>query len=445
MKKLFSLMIALLLVACLAFTLTGCNFIATNDNTTDNGVNGGITPEGGTSGSQTGGGNTGSTGGSENVVLKDVTFSVNSQRQKYQTTDAIQVVRRSVVAIEMASNSVGAGVIVDVSVEGDSQTDVYIITCHHVISETGDLNVLIPNENGEYDDNDYIFTGTIGGDIALNANKAVTLIGGVQRADIAVIKLDLTKPATSGKLLDVSKIVKAYIAPDEYSAKLGEEVFAIGNPTGALPGWVSCGTIASMESESLVEEVGNMLLMGIDVSTNPGNSGGGLFNSYGELIGITNAGNTSYNGINFAIPLYTSNKGVDGAIDLGVNNVVKNLMGTKTAENYGFLPGQRVLFGITVAKLKGTDYPTVSAVTSGSLAQTAGFKVNDIITKVQVNDNSEIVITSYQAYVDAMDELNMGDVLKVTVSRKVNGATESKVLTLKVTQYHFCNTGVFPE
>ncbi len=443
MKKLIRIFIAILMVTCLAFSLGGCEFIVTNNELNNDG-SGGITTEGG----QTGGGNTnsGSSSGSQNVTLKEVTFCVNSERQEYSRTDAIGKVQKSVVAIEMGSGSSGAGVIANVDLEGDTEDDVYIITCHHVISQKGDLNVLLPDENAKYGDNDYVFSGTIGGDVSANQNKAVTLVGGVEKADIAVLKLDISKPAVSGKVLDKTKIVKVNLAPDEYQAQLGEEVFAIGNPTGGLPGWVSCGSIASLESDSLVEDIGNMLLMGIDVATNPGNSGGGLFNLYGELIGITNAGNTNYNGINFAIPLYTSNKDADGVIDLGVKNVVKNLMGTKTAENYGFLPGQRVTFGLTVSKLVGTDYPTVSAVTKDSLAAAAGFKVNDRISKVKVGDASEVNITSYELYIEQMDTMKLGDVIIITVLRPINSSyAETKVLQLQVEQYHFCNTGIFPE
>ena len=110
---------------------------------------------------------------------------------------------------------------------------------------------------------------------------------------IGVIKINLSKPAKSGKVLSVSKIVKAVIPASNYKVTQGETVFAIGNPTGGLPGWLCSGIVASLENSIPVSDIGNMKLMGISAPTNPGNSGGGLFNMYGELIGITNAGNTT--------------------------------------------------------------------------------------------------------------------------------------------------------
>ena len=239
-----------------------------------------------------------------------------NKRVKLDMEEAVEKVERTAVALQVDSGA-GSGVIVDVKFEGDDvswkkdDNMIYIITCHHMVSNTENITVMIPDENCSYSNEDYIFEGKIGSETPSyyeSQGYAVTLVGGDMESDIAIIKINLAKKAKSGNILSKDKIVMATIPSEEsgYKVKKGETVFSVGNPTGTLPGTVSGGVVSYLERETSVNEVGNMMLMQIDVSTNPGNSGGGLYNLYGELIGITNAGNTNYVGINFAIPCYLS-------------------------------------------------------------------------------------------------------------------------------------------
>lgn len=378
-------------------------------------------------------------------------LGVNIKEQPVDTRQLLTLeqanvkVERSIVAIETTGGA-GAGVIIDLDIENVNDDNViYIATCHHVIESKGDIAVYIPDaENPDnYLNTDYIFTGTIGGLISDNQNKAVTLVGSDFKADIGVIKIDLSKPALSGNTLSVSKIIKAVIPTSDYKVTQGETVFAIGNPTGGLPGWLCSGIVASLEETIPVSDIGNMKLMGISAPTNPGNSGGGLFNMYGELIGITNAGNTAYDAINFAIPLYTSDKDVSGSIDNGVVNMVQQLVASSTATNYGYVAGRKVMFGITVAKNANSDDTYILSVTEGSLAQEAGIKKDDVIIGVKVNDVEKPEVDTYEEINQALASLKIGDKVTLRLKRK-NTQTQTTTLEVSMTtkQYHFCNTGL---
>jgi len=104
-------------------------------------------------------------------------------------------------------------------------------------------------------------------------------------------------------------------AGDSGKLAVGELAVVIGNPLGRLGGSVTEGIISALGRN--IEIGGQVLnLLQTSAAVNPGNSGGGLFNRYGELVGVVNAksGGTNIEGIGFAIP---SNK---------VNAVVKALM-----------------------------------------------------------------------------------------------------------------------
>ena len=120
---------------------------------------------------------------------------------------------------------------------------------------------------------------------------------------------------------------------DSDELKVGQEVVAVGNPLGELGGTVTNGIISALSRDVNIEGT-EMTLIQTNAAVNPGNSGGGLFNMYGELIGIVNAksttssSGTSVEGIAFAIP---------------VNTAVK--VSTELV-NYGYVRG-KVMLGIS--------------------------------------------------------------------------------------------------
>ncbi len=367
-----------------------------------------------------------------------------NQNSALTVEQVVGIAKKSIVAIQLTvgnSVSYGAGVCIDLG-ETD-QNILYIITCHHVIdTEGGEVVVVLPDQNLLYENDDYTFSGVIGGD-KQNSPYAVSLVGGDKVSDLALLKINLEKPANSGARLSKSNIGRAKFPSDSYQAKEGESVIAIGNPTGALPGWVAEGVISLLETTTTVGDIGDMKLMGITNTINHGNSGGGLFNMYGELIGITNAGSDDYQAINFAIPLYTSDRGVSGAIDNGVINIIDELLTSETDTNYGYVEGRKAKFGFTITNTSGTC--KITSVTTNGLGHQAGLRVNDIITAYSINGGQSLTEFTFEQLNSDFDGLNIGDSITLTLSRTttnfVGSTTSTITCTLTVQGYHFCDTG----
>ncbi len=156
--------------------------------------------------------------------------------------------------------------------------DGLILTCAHVISGAGTITVALTNGK-EY---------------------TAEIYGEDSWSDLALLKINATGlsaaklPAAAAKS---NATHKSYLA-------VGEEVIVIGNPLGKLGGSVSNGIISALGRRVMVEGI-PMTLLQTNAAVNPGNSGGGLFNMYGELIGIVNAksARASVEGIGFAIPI----------------------------------------------------------------------------------------------------------------------------------------------
>ena len=154
----------------------------------------------------------------------------------------------------------GSGVIVS--------TDGYIVTNTHVISGANNITVRLTND----------------------AEYKATVIGTDVTTDLSVIKIDVTglKPAVIG---------------NSENLVVGQTVIAIGNPLGRLGGTVTAGILSAKDREITINNQA-MNLLQFDAAVNPGNSGGGLFNLDGELIGIVNAKTSGMEveGLGFAIP-----------------------------------------------------------------------------------------------------------------------------------------------
>ncbi len=395
------------------------------------------------------------------IVSQNVTIGYNtasdSERVELSMVDAVAKVERSSVAVYTGTGGAGSGVLIEVSENGASspiKTHVYIITNHHVISSKGVINVVIPDTDYSYENEDYIFAGLIGEsnltpyyvyDTDRVMDTAITLVGSDMESDVAVLKLDLSKRALSGNKLSYDNLVTAKIPPATYSARRGETVFAIGNPTGSLPGTVSSGIISYLEREVSVENVGSMKLMQIDVPTNPGSSGGGLYNLYGELIGITNSGLEEKHGLNNAIPI--SVIGNDG-IDNGFVNVARSLIATCTYSeddgNFGYITGRKEKLGFTVTKKEegGKEYVNVVSITANSIASTSGLKVNDVITKLKIN-NTEYTISTYEQFTSLMGSIKIGDNIVLTVPRVSVVNQQNVTIEFTIRQYIFCDTGIY--
>lgn len=188
-------------------------------------------------------------------------------------SDIVNKVGDSVVAIDVStssgefkdipssSSSSGSGVIIS--------SDGYIVTNNHVVSGGNTIKVYLKNGDS-YD---------------------AKIIGTDKTTDLALLKIEATD------------LIFAQFG-DSSTLQVGETAVAIGNPLGLLHGTATTGIISALDRELTIDNE-TMNLLQTDASISPGNSGGGLFNGKGELIGIVNAKSSAQyaEGIGFAIPI----------------------------------------------------------------------------------------------------------------------------------------------
>lgn len=259
------------------------------------------------------------------------------------------------------------------------------------------------NKNGEYYDK-YALTGKV--------------IGISQKFDIALIEV-------KGSDILKTSPVRAVDVADSEEIVVGGNAIAVGNPSGG--GISVTNGIISMESEtiSLENPIGSTRVMRIDTAINGGNSGGGLFNEYGELIGIVNAKRNSSNidNIAWAIP---SNVAV---------GVAKNLL--KNRVEGGIASFNRCLMGITVAYENATvvyDADSgltkvnqeiyVDSVNAGSAAEGV-LEEGDIILQIRTGSETQMVNRTYSF--DLLYQCVPGDTVELTIMR--NGVRKVKQIT----------------
>ncbi len=390
----------------------------------------------------------------DNLTNKVEFGTIDGERLYNQKTKVIKDVRGAVVAIQMensSSSSFGSGVIVDMSLTDEDGTvldganDFYILTCHHVIGDMGNITVYVPDAEfdnfGESDYNtNYAFTGTISPNAG--SGQAVTLIGGDLRSDIAVLKLTVADQTIANSITKVK-----FPPQSNYSLEVGEEVIAIGNSSGQLPGTVSLGHISYINREIVVSGVGDMTLVQLNIDMYHGNSGGGLFNMYGELIGITNSGLDGYlsedgenvielGGLNFAVPYVIDAD--NGDADYGFMNVASKLLKNKTSTNYGYVAGRTAPLGF-IAVEKNASL-VVTAVQEGSVAALAGLRQDDVIVAASKGDSLGLFptnIISNAQLTQFLKDTSVGDKITFKIQRGL--LTHSITVTLK--QYVFCDTG----
>lgn len=280
------------------------------------------------------------------------------------TTEQVVYSQWSWYGQNQVESGAGSGVIIS--------SDGYILTCAHVVDGASAITVTIG-------DKDY----------------TATLVGEDTTSDIAVIKIDADglTPATVG---------------NSDSLKVGQSVMAVGNPLGELGGTVTGGMISALNRSVTIQgssSVNTMSLIQMDASVSPGNSGGGLFNMNGELVGIVNAKSSSSDaeGLGFAIP---------------INDAIK--VAQELLEN-GYVTGRPYL-GITY--LAVTDAQTASQlgvnaygvyvveVVKGGPAEKAGLQAGDRIVSV---DGTEIA--SKDDLGTLMQKHAAGDTLSITIAR----------------------------
>ena len=291
------------------------------------------------------------------------------------TTEQVVYSQWSWYGQSQVESGAGSGVIIS--------SDGYILTCDHVVSGASNITVTIG-------DKDY----------------TATVVGEDSTSDIAVIKVDADglTPAIVG---------------DSDKLAVGDNVLAVGNPLGELGGTVTSGIVSALNRSVTIQgssSTNTMSLVQMDASVSPGNSGGGLFNMNGELIGLVNAKSSSSDaeGLGFAIPI---NDAIKVAQDLLENGYV-------SGRPYMGITYLAVTDAQTAAQLNVNAYGVyVVDVVQGGPADKAGLKTGDRIvsidgTEIAQKDDLGTLIQQHAA----------GDTLSITVARE--GQMQTVSLTL---------------
>lgn len=320
------------------------------------------------------------------IVLNQIEYN-NKQETNY--TKAIDKAYNTVVEInctvvsqtsnyfffgnqEQYGTASGSGVIIS--------EDGYIVTNNHVVEDVaGEDAVKVKLYNDEIYD--------------------AKIIGTDSRTDLAVLKIN-AKGLPYSNFVDSSTLV------------MGEDVIVIGNPLG-LGICCSNGIVSALEKEIYINNV-YLTVIQTNAAVNAGNSGGGLFDLNGNIVGIVNAKSSSstlteasVEGMGYAIPSNT------------VQRIVKEII------EFGYVK-DRASLGVRV--YTGSSYNVngviITEVTEGGGAYQAGLQANDIITAI-----NGIGVSSYADLSKILDSKKVADEVTVTVER--DGVAKDFIVVLQ--------------
>ena len=307
-------------------------------------------------------------------------------------------------------SSAGSGVIYELDME---EGDAFIITNYHVVYDSSSNTA-----NGVSDDISVYLYGSEDDDMAMKA----TYVGGSLYYDIAVLYIDDSDTLKSSCAAEVD------VANSE-EIVVGNTAIAIGNAAGY--GISASFGAVSVDSEYITMTAADgsttvsFRVMRVDTAVNSGNSGGGLFNDEGKLIGIVNAKivEDGVENIGYAIP---SNVAVSVA-----ENIIKYCYETEVESV------QRCILGITVSSsgshavfdsVSGTirieETVSVYEITDGALAegvlQEGDVIVSASVTKADAGESFTKEITRQYHIIDLVLDVHVGDSLVFTVLRDGN-------------------------
>ena len=316
----------------------------------------------------------------ENSVIKTVQVPTGEEMTAAQvyaanvnsTVGITTSVTTNIWGFQTTSAASGSGFIIS--------TDGYILTNHHVIEGASSISVAL------YDGTTY----------------EAALIGYDESNDIAVLKVE-------------AQDLPPVILGDSDNLNVGDPVVAIGNPLGELTFSLTAGLVSAMNREVTMSSSVTMNLIQTDCAINSGNSGGALFNMYGEVIGVTNAkyssssaSEASIDNIGFAIPVNTIRPIVESIIEKGY--IARPYIGISVSD----VSAETQLYGIPAGV-------AVQAVTEDAPAAQAGLQAGDVITAV-----NGIAMDS-DALVEYVGSAAIGDTLIMEIYR------QGQTLTLSVT------------
>ncbi len=290
----------------------------------------------------------------------------------------VDIVTKNRLGVPVSGAAAGSGFVVT--------EDGYIMTNYHVIEGASSIKVTF-SDGKSYD---------------------AKLVGGEADNDIAIIKVDATG-------------LKPVVLGDSSQMYVGETVLTIGNPLGELTFSLSDGVVSALDRSISVSETKKMKMIQTNCTINSGNSGGPLFNLYGEVIGIVSAKYSSSSnaftqeatieGLGFAIPISDVKTMITDIIEKGV-------VSGKPFLGVGLSDVDAVVrqYGIPQGAL-------MEAVAPGLPAAKAGIKEGDIVTAV---DGKEV--DSRATLIEMMGAHKAGDVVTLTIYR--DGQTQDISVTI---------------
>ncbi len=295
-------------------------------------------------------------------------------------------------------------------------SDGYVVTCNHVVEGFTTIKVTFT------DGSSYFAEGM--------ATDPAT--------DLALLKITIpegstTRPITA-RNTEKSKLM------------LGETVIAIGNPLGYLTSTVTDGILSSLE-RSISVEGSNMVLMQINAAVNSGNSGGGLFDINGSLIGIVNAkiSDVDVEGIGFAIPIDTvidvvsqlASKGyVSGRPEIGIDYAQVTSSNYRTV--FSKFPELADYASASSGRWGTTIYPGVYVVGVDSDIKYAEdsdgvLQYGDRIYRLSDEKGNYLTVESGDSIRSILSASKVGDKIIVTVMRNGRTVNVSVILSEKTT------------
>lgn len=259
----------------------------------------------------------------------------------------------------------------------------YVLTNAHVVSDASSIKVIMSDKT-EY--------------------KA-TVVGSEEESDVAVLKLESDKTFTPVILGDSDKMI------------IGEDVVAIGNPLGELTFSITKGIVSALNRTIQVDAYTTLNMFQVDCAVNEGNSGGPIFNMYGEVIGIVSAkyASETIEGLGFCIPINDVSNIVTDLIDYGkvTNKAYMGISVTDVDEKM-------------VSQYKMVKGAYIATIEKGSCAEKAGLKIGDIIVKF---DDKEV--KSVSELLSFKKNYRAGDSAKLQVWR----SGEYKDITIVFDEY----------
>jgi len=325
-----------------------------------------------------------------------------------------------------AAPSVSSGkTVADTDSEGMSAADIYDMACRQVVGVTTEVtgtnffgmpvsgavtgSGFIISEDGYILTNYHViedaYKGRLDVTVMLHDGTSYTaqIVGTEPDNDVAVLKIE-------------AEGLDAAVIGDSDSLRVGDTVYAVGNPLGELEFSMTTGHVSAKDRVIKTENGAEAIAMfQVDAAVNSGNSGGPVYNSRGEVVGIVTAkySSTGVEGIGFAIPV---NDAVSIARDLVTTGYVtgKAHLGVTVNTKYNEMYAQ--YYGWPLGAY-------IDGVESGGCAEKAGIEAGDILTRVAGEE-----IKSFDDLKSALKRHAAGDTVEIELYRADASRTVTVVL-----------------